>query len=38
MQFRCFVFELIIHVSDQPVAPSLGFVHIHWHLAAVSRC
>src|SRR5436309_9079333 len=24
MQFGCFAFELIIHVSDQPVAPSVG--------------
>src|SRR5947209_1951992 len=24
MQFGCLAFELIIHVSDQPVAPSVG--------------
>jgi hypothetical protein len=26
MQFGCLAFEELIQVSDQPVAPSLGFV------------
>src|SRR4029078_3355870 len=26
MQFGCLAFDEIIHVSDQPVAPSFGFV------------
>src|SRR6266550_2005013 len=28
MQFGCFALDEIIHVSDQPVAPSLGFVNL----------
>src|SRR2546422_5122274 len=28
MQFGCLAFDEIIHVSDQPVAPSLGLVNL----------
>src|ERR1700754_314627 len=37
MQFGCLAFELIIQVSDQPVAPSLGSVVWTLTLSASSR-
>src|SRR6187549_3097347 len=37
MQFGCFAFAASIHVSDQPVAPSLGSVVLIFTLSASSR-
>src|SRR3954471_22761469 len=37
MQFGCFAFEEIIHVSDQPVAPSFGSAVLIGTLSASSR-
>ena len=37
MQFGCFAWDEIIHVSDQPVAPSLGSVTSTGTLSAWSR-
>ena len=37
MQFGCLALDAIIHVSDQPVAPSFGSVVLIGTLSASSR-